>query len=157
MPSGDLSSDYVWAQSDWPQNGWAGMESTPVPTCVSPGVGLGSDKGSQLGLGGATVGVGSQAKLGRDLTGGGAFGIPGYAGIGATGLSWGIQDEFDKCVDPPATLNNVNGSALAAHPSRPFFLVGSSNTHIYLWEVCEPIINVLLYIIKWSWCTNFAF
>ncbi|KNA22362.1 hypothetical protein SOVF_034760 [Spinacia oleracea] len=130
-------SDFVWAQADWPQNGWAGAESTPVPTFVSPGVGLGSDKSSQVGLGGVKSGVGSQARFGSDLTGGGAFGIPGYAGIGATGMGWGIQDELDKCVDPPATLNNVNGSALAAHPSRPFFLVGSSNTHIYLWEFGE--------------------
>lgn len=129
--------DYLWAQADWPQNGWAGTESTAVPTCVSPGVGLGIDKGSQLGLGRTTNGVGSQAKFGRDLTGGGAFGIPGYAGIGATGMGWEIHDEFDKFVDPPATLNNVNGSALAAHPSRPFFLVGSNNTHIYLWEFGE--------------------
>uniref|UniRef100_A0A803KZQ1 RAVE complex protein Rav1 C-terminal domain-containing protein n=1 Tax=Chenopodium quinoa TaxID=63459 RepID=A0A803KZQ1_CHEQI len=130
-------SDYIWAQADWPQNGWAGTDSTPVPTCVSPGAGPGSDSGSPLGLGVATNGFGSQARLGNDLTGGGAFGIPGYAGIGATGMGWGIQEEFDHCVDPPATLNNVNGSALAAHPSRPFFLVGSSNTHIYLWEFGE--------------------
>ncbi|XP_010695486.2 uncharacterized protein LOC104908039 isoform X2 [Beta vulgaris subsp. vulgaris] len=136
VPSKD-PSDYVWAEVDWPKNGWAGTESTPVPTCVSPGIGLGSDKSLQLGLGGGASGAGSQARFGRDLTGGGAFGIPGYAGIGATGMGWGIQEEFDKFVDPPATLNNVNGSALAAHPSRPLFLIGSSNTHIYLWEFGE--------------------
>ncbi|KAK9279962.1 hypothetical protein L1049_013646 [Liquidambar formosana] len=62
-------SDYIWSEADWPQNGWAGSESTPVPTCVSPGVGLGIKKGAHLGLGGATVGVGSLARPGRDLTG----------------------------------------------------------------------------------------
>ncbi|KAL7203159.1 hypothetical protein ACSBR2_016465 [Camellia fascicularis] len=127
-------SNYIWAEADWPQNGWAGSESTPVPTCVSPGVGLGSKKGTHLGLGGATIGVGSLARPGKDLTGGGAFGIPGYAGMGASGLGWGIQDDFEEFIDPPATLENINTRAFSSHPSRPFFLVGSSNTHIYLWE-----------------------
>ncbi|CAO2835453.1 unnamed protein product [Amaranthus hypochondriacus] len=129
-------SDYIWAQADWPQDGWACMESTPAPICISPSLSFGSNKNTQLGLDGATVGAGYRARIGRDLTGGGAFGIPGYAGIGATGMGWGM-DEFDKFVDPPATLSNITGSALAAHPSRPFFLVGSSNTHIYLWEFGE--------------------
>ena len=128
-------SDYIWSEADWPKNGWAGFESTPVPTCVSPGVGLGSKKGLHLGLGGATVGTGSLAKPGRYLTGGGAFGIPGYAGIGASGLGWEIQQDFEEFVDQPATVENVCTRALSSHPSRPFFLVGSSNTHIYLWEV----------------------
>ncbi|GAB4861575.1 hypothetical protein Ancab_036768 [Ancistrocladus abbreviatus] len=127
-------SEYIWSEADWPRNGWAGAESTPVPTCVSPGVGLGEKKGSHLGLGGATVGVGSLVKPGRDLTGGGAFGIPGYAGIGASGLGWEVQEDFDNFVDPPATLESVSAKALASHPSRSLFLVGSSNTHIYLWE-----------------------
>ncbi|KAI9181539.1 hypothetical protein LWI28_015939 [Acer negundo] len=48
----------------------------------SPGVGLGTKKGAHLGLGDATIGMSSLARPGRDLTGGGAFGIPGYAGIG---------------------------------------------------------------------------
>ncbi|CAK9136914.1 unnamed protein product [Ilex paraguariensis] len=119
-------SDYIWAEADWPQNGWAGSESTPVPTCVSPGV--------DLGLGGATVGLTPLARPGRDLTGGGAFGIPGYAGIGASGLGWGIQEDFEEFADPPATAENISTRAFSSHPFRPFFLVGSGNTHIYLWE-----------------------
>lgn len=132
-------SDYIWSEADWPQNGWAGSESTPVPTFVSPGVGLGSKKGVHLGLGGATVGAGSLARPGRDLTGGGAFGIPGYAGIGASGLGWEIQQDFEEFVDPPATVENVCSRALSSHPSRPFFLAGSSNTHTYLWEVINQL------------------
>ncbi|KZV57684.1 hypothetical protein F511_03144 [Dorcoceras hygrometricum] len=127
-------TDNLWEEADWPHNGWAGSESTPVPTCVSPGVGLGNMKGRHLGLGGATIGAAAVPKAGRDLSGGGAFGIPGYAGIGASGLGWGVQDGFDESVDPPATVDNVRSRALASHPSRPFFMVGSSNTHIYLWE-----------------------
>ncbi|XP_022770599.1 uncharacterized protein LOC111313959 isoform X2 [Durio zibethinus] len=127
-------SDYIWSGADWPHNGWAGCESTPVPTCVSPGVGLGNKKGAHLGLGGATIGVGSFARPGRDLTGGGAFGIPGYAGIGASGLGWEMQEDFEEFVDPPATVENISTRAFSSHPSRPFFLVGSINTHIYLWE-----------------------
>ncbi|KAI3933666.1 hypothetical protein MKW92_047590, partial [Papaver armeniacum] len=127
-------ADYIWSESDWPKNGWAGTECTPVPTFVSPGIGLGSEKGKHLGLGGATVGLGSLARPGRDMTGGGAFGIPGYAGMGASGLGWGTQQEFDELADPPATVGNISTRALSSHPSRPLFLAGSSNTHIYLWE-----------------------
>ncbi|KAL5859510.1 hypothetical protein ACOSQ4_000806 [Xanthoceras sorbifolium] len=130
-------SAYIWSDADWPQNGWAGSESTPFPTFVSPGVGLGTKKGAHLGLGGATIGMGSLARPGRDWTGGGAFGIPGYAGIGASRLGWEIQDDFEEFVDPPATVENISTRAFSSHPSRPFFLVGSSNTHIYLWEFGE--------------------
>lgn len=139
-------SDYIWSEADWPQNGWAGSESTPVPTCVSPGVGLGSKKWLHLGLGGATVGVGSLARPGRDLTGDGAFGIPGYAGIGASGLGWEIQQDFEEFVDPPPTIENISTRAFSSHPSRPFFLVGSSNTHIYLWEV-RNFYNIVIFAI----------
>lgn len=128
-------SSYIWSKADWPQDGWAGSDSTPVPTCVSPGVGLGSRKGTHLGLGGATVGVGSLAKPGRDFTGGAAYGVPAYAGIGSSGLGWEIQEEFEEFVDPPATVENIRTRAFSSHPSRPLFLVGSSNTHTYLWEV----------------------
>ncbi|OEL19860.1 DmX-like protein 1 [Dichanthelium oligosanthes] len=124
--------EYVWSGSDWPSDGWAGCESTPTPTYISSGVSLGRKKGSQLGSGGA--GLGSLAKPGRDLTGGGAFGIPGYAGIGASGFGWGEPEEFEDFIDPPATLENIHSRALSRHPSLPLFLVGSSNTHVYLWE-----------------------
>ncbi|GLU00836.1 hypothetical protein SLE2022_181750 [Rubroshorea leprosula] len=127
-------SDYIWSDADWPHDGWAGSESTPVPTRVPLGADLGSKKGAHLGLGGAMVGVGSVARPGRDLTGGGAFGVPGYAGIGASGLGWVIQEDFDEFVDPPATVENISTRAFSSHPNRPFFLVGSINTHIYLWE-----------------------
>lgn len=128
-------SEYIWAEADWPHDGWAGSESIPVPTYVSPGVGLGIKKGAHVGLGGATIGAGALARPGRGLTGGGAFGIPGYAGVGSSRLGWGVQEGFDEFLDPPATVDNIRTRAFASHPSRPFFLVGSSNTHIYLWEV----------------------
>ncbi|KAK3036066.1 hypothetical protein RJ639_029819 [Escallonia herrerae] len=128
LPSID-KSDYIWTEADWPPDGWAGSESFPVPTFVSPWVGLGSKKGTHLGLGGATIGVGSSARPGRDSTGGGAFGIPGYAGIGASGFGWETQEDFEEFVDLPATVENVRTRAFSSHPSRPFFLVGSSNTH----------------------------
>ncbi|KAK8452923.1 hypothetical protein SEVIR_5G198200v4 [Setaria viridis] len=127
-------AEYVWSGSDWPLDSWAGCESTPTPTFISSGAGLGRKKGSQPGSGGATIGLGSLAKPGRDLTGGGAFGIPGYAGIGASGFGWGEPEEFEDFVDPPATLGNIHSRALSRHPSLPLFLVGSSNTHVYLWE-----------------------
>ncbi|KAI5422049.1 uncharacterized protein LOC127076092 isoform X1 [Lathyrus oleraceus] len=127
-------ADLLWTKADWPQNGWAGSESTPAPTCVSPGIGLGSKKGAHLGLGGATVGMDSSAWPSRDLTGGGSLGMLGYAGIGASGLGWETQQDFEDFVDPPATLENTSTRAFSSHPMRPFFLVGSSNTHIYLWE-----------------------
>ena len=74
---------------------WAGSESTPFPTFFSPCVGLGTKKGAHLGLGDATIGMSSLARPGRDLTGDGAFGIPGYDGIGASSLCWEIQDDFE--------------------------------------------------------------
>lgn len=90
-------------------------------------MGLGSKKGTHLGLGGATVGAGFQARP--------TFGLPGYANTGGSSLGWGVQEDFDEFLDPPATVENVRTRAFSTHPSRPFFLVGSSNTHIYLWEV----------------------
>ncbi|XP_052140399.1 uncharacterized protein LOC127760221 isoform X2 [Oryza glaberrima] len=127
-------AEYIWAGSDWPLDGWAGCESTPTSTSFSPSVGLGRRKGSHLSSGGPTISLGSLAKPGRDLTGGGAFGIPGYAGIGASGFGWGEPEEFEDFVDPPATLENIHSRALSRHPSLPLLLVGSSNTHVYLWE-----------------------
>lgn len=137
------TSDYIWTNADWPHDGWAGSESTPVPTCVSPGVGLGSKKGTHLGLGGATLGVDSSARPVRDFTGG-TVGISSYANVGASRLGWEIQEDFEEFVDPPATVENVRTRAFSSHPSRPFFLVGSSNTHVYLWEVWHFIHEILL-------------
>ncbi|XP_055817097.1 uncharacterized protein LOC129886437 isoform X2 [Solanum dulcamara] len=101
LPCGN-KADNVWAEADWPHNGWAGSESTPVPTCVSPGVGLGSKKGTHLGLGGATVGTGFMARP--------TFGLPGYANMGGSSLGWGVQEDFDEFLDPPATVENVRTS-----------------------------------------------
>lgn len=127
------TEEYIWAHADWPQNGWAGSTSTPIPTYVSLGIGLGTKRGAHLGLGGATIG----ARPGRDLTGGGAFGVPGYAGIGASGLGWGVQEELEEFVDAPATVENIRTRSFSSHPLRPVFLVGSSNTLIYLWEFAK--------------------
>ncbi|XP_047938214.1 uncharacterized protein LOC125185681 isoform X1 [Salvia hispanica] len=127
-------AECIWGEADWPHNGWAGYESTPVPTNGSSAVGFGSKKATHLGLGGATIGAGSLVQPGGELTGGGAFGIPGYAGMGASSLDWDLQESFDEFLDPPATIDSVRTSAFASHPCRPFFLVGSSNTRIYLWE-----------------------
>lgn len=66
---------------------------------------------------------------------GGAIGVSGYAGIGISSLGWGIQEDFEQFVDPPPTVDSVRTSSFSSHPSKPLFLVGSSNTHIYLWEV----------------------
>ncbi|XP_065860150.1 uncharacterized protein [Euphorbia lathyris] len=132
VPFGD-QSEFVWSDADWPLNGWASAESTPIPTCVSPGIGLGSKKGAHLGLGGATLGVGSSARQ-RDISGSGAFSIPGYAGMASSGLGWEVQEDFEELIDRPATVENISTRAFSSHPSRPFFLVGSNNTHIYLWE-----------------------
>ena len=96
IPFSGKSDDLLWATADWPQNGWAGSESTPAPTCVSPGVGLGSKKGAHLGLGGATIGVDSSAWPSNDLTGGGVLGMLGYTGIGASGLGC-VFLAFDFC------------------------------------------------------------
>lgn len=138
LSTGDSFSnteENLWSQAEWPNNGWAKSESTPVPTFVSPGVGLGSKEGPGLGLGGATVGLGTLPKSAKDFSLGGAgFGIPGYAGVGPLGMGWGDWEDFDGVVDPPATVENMNTKALDAHPLRPLFLVGSRNTHIYLWE-----------------------
>ncbi|KAG0465578.1 hypothetical protein HPP92_019742 [Vanilla planifolia] len=125
---------HIWSEVAWPLNGWAGSASKPVAAHVSSGDGIGSKSGERLGLRGATRGSGSMARPGRDLTGGGAFGIPGYAGMGASGLGWVEQFEFEEFVDAPATAENVRSRALCSHPSRPFLLAGTDNTRIYLWE-----------------------
>ncbi|XP_023639738.1 uncharacterized protein LOC17889449 isoform X2 [Capsella rubella] len=121
-------SDYIWSNADWPHNGWANSESTPVPTYVSLGVGLGDKKGAHLGLGGATVGVVSLSKPGKSHR------VPGYTGLGVSGLGWETQEDFEQFVDPPPTVETVVTRAFSSHPTLPLFLVGSSNTHIYLWE-----------------------
>ncbi|KFK37434.1 hypothetical protein AALP_AA4G256500 [Arabis alpina] len=94
----DDQSNYMWSDADWPHNGWANSESTPVPTCDSLGVGLADENGAHLGLGGET------------------------------------QEDSEQLVDPPPTVENVITRAFSSHPTMPLFLVGSSHTHIYLWE-----------------------
>lgn len=121
-----------------------------MPTCISPGIGQSSKRDAHLGLGGAATGLGALAKPGREMTGGGAFGIPGYAGIGAASMVWGQHDEFDVLTDLPATVETVQSCALSHHPLRPLLLVGSSNTHVYLWEVSTAYI--LLRKVDKSFC-----
>ncbi|CAI9101102.1 OLC1v1038353C2 [Oldenlandia corymbosa var. corymbosa] len=128
---GQDGSEYIWADADWPHNGWAGSESTPVPTCVYPGVGLGSRKGTHLGLGGATVGAGLSMRPAREQRN---SVISGYSGMGVSSFGWGIQEDFEQFADPIPTIGSVSSSSFSAHPSMPLFLVGSSNTHVYLWE-----------------------
>jgi hypothetical protein len=126
----------LWGQVEWPQNGWAKSESTPLPTFVSPGVGLASKEGRSLGLGGSAVGLGVLTAAGTESSFKGAgVGIPGYGGVGALGIGLDDWEDFDV-VDPLATLENVSTQAMDSHPLRPLFLVGSRNTHVYLWEVC---------------------
>ncbi|PKA53341.1 hypothetical protein AXF42_Ash010071 [Apostasia shenzhenica] len=118
-------SMHIWSEADWPLDGWARSESTPVPISVSPAIGLGGKRGADLGLDGATIALGSLDGSGRNLT----------DGIGTSGLGWGEQMEFTESANRPATTaENVSSQTLSSHPSRPFFLVGSSNTHVYLWE-----------------------
>lgn len=125
----------LWSLAEWPRNGWANSESTPIPTFVSPGVGLKSREGPSLGLGGATVGSGMLTNVGKESSFKGAgVGIPGYGGVGAWGLGWEGWEDFDGVIDPLATMENVNTQAMDSHPLRPLFLVGSRNTHVYLWE-----------------------
>ncbi|PIA28838.1 hypothetical protein AQUCO_06600041v1 [Aquilegia coerulea] len=126
-------SEFIWSEADWPQNGWASSESTPVPTFVSPGIGLGSKNGTHLGLGGGTMGLDSFTRFETDLTDRRAYQASDYGGAGSSGLGWGTQEDFEF-VDLPATVDNISTRAFSSHPSRPFFLAGSSNTHIYLWE-----------------------
>ncbi|KAI5078412.1 hypothetical protein GOP47_0006083 [Adiantum capillus-veneris] len=129
------SESNLWSRAEWPKNGWANSESTPVPTFVSPGVGLRSKEGPSVGLGGATVGVGLLNNVVKESSFKGVgVGIPGYGGMGALGLGWEEWEDYEGVVDPLATMENVNTQAMDSHPLRPLFLVGSRNTHVYLWE-----------------------
>ncbi|CAH9071342.1 unnamed protein product [Cuscuta epithymum] len=125
-------SDFVWEKADWPCNGCTRYEATAISLHVSPEVVL-SKKMTSPELGGATVSVGSSLRPMKVFTSRGTFGVPGYAGI-TSGLGWGVQQDIDECVFPPVTVENVRSRAFSTHPSRPFFLVGSSSEHIYLWE-----------------------
>lgn len=123
-----VTSESMLEQGDWPRSSWAGAVATP-------GSSLKSQRSSSVSLGGP--GAGAPLKSGKDSVkmGGVAFGMPGYGGMGAWG-GWEDWDDVDSVVDPIATVDNVRTKALAAHPSQPIFLVGSNNTHVYLWEVC---------------------
>ncbi|KAG2290538.1 hypothetical protein Bca52824_050142 [Brassica carinata] len=108
-------SNYIWTDADWPHNGWANSESTPVPTCVSLGVGLGDKKGAHLGLGGATVGDFSVSKPGKSHR------VPAFTGLGVSGLGWQTQEDFEQLIDPPPTVETVIASAFSSHPTMPLF------------------------------------
>ncbi|CAN1309391.1 DmX-like protein 1 [Linum perenne] len=90
---------YLWSEVDWPPHGCADDESTPVPTFVSPDVGL----------------------------------------VKAAGLGGEVQEDHEESVYQPATAKDISSRAISSHPSRPLFLVGSSNTHIYLWKYGKEI------------------
>ncbi|CAN1794030.1 DmX-like protein 1 [Linum perenne] len=90
---------YLWSEVDWPPHGCADDESTPVPTFVSPDVGL----------------------------------------VKAAGLGGEVQVDQEESVYQPATAKDISSRAISSHPSRPLFLVGSSNTHIYLWKYGKEI------------------
>lgn len=126
--------EYLWLGSDWPQNGWGGCESKLGSSYVSGGIGLRSKSEAHLGFGDGAIDFNSLSGPERCPTIGDPFESPGYARIGASSLSWYEQEEFDEFTDPPATVTNVSSQALSRHPCRPFLLVGSINTHIYLWE-----------------------
>ena len=136
------SRDTLWGDSYWPKGGWAGS----IPTSHSPLLTPRTPKGGGLqkkawgkagaGRGWGVPGPGAGASIDDFGTGGLEMGIPGYGGIGAWGLGWeDWEDAAEGYVDPPATCQNVMSRTLASHPLRPYFLVGSNNTHIYLWEV----------------------
>jgi hypothetical protein len=122
------TSESMLEQRDWPRSSWAGAVSTP-----------GSSQKSQKSLSLSGPAAGASLKSGKEAVkaGGVAFGMPGYGGMGAWG-GWEDWDDMDSVVDPIATVDNVRTKALSAHPSQPIFLVGSNNTHVYLWEVCIP-------------------
>lgn len=112
------------------RSSWAGAVATP-------GSNLRSQRSSTVSLGGPAAG--GPVKSGKETlrVGGAAFGMPGYGGMGAWG-GWEDWEDVDSFVDPIATVDNVRTKALAAHPSQPIFLVGSNNTHVYLWEYGRP-------------------
>lgn len=152
-----VSSDSTLDQGKWPRSSWAGAVSTP-------GSSMKSQRSSSVSLGGAAGSASS--KSGKDAVkmGGVAFGMPGYGGMGAWG-GWEDWEDVDSVVDPIATVDNVRTKTLAAHPSQPIFLVGSNNTHVYLWEVWlynhhqECLLFLLVrsfirYILLRIWCIS---
>ncbi|KAG0631662.1 hypothetical protein M758_1G270500 [Ceratodon purpureus] len=124
------TSESMLEQGDWPRSSWAGAVSTP-------GSSLKSQRSSSLSLGGPAAGAPQKSGKEAMKSGGVAFGMPGYGGMGAWG-GWEDWEDNDSVVDPIATVDNVRTKALAAHPSQPIFLVGSNNTHVYLWEYGKP-------------------
>lgn len=135
------SNDNLWGEADWPKNGWAGSVSTPAPIVDVLSLGLESKVGARLGVVGSTARSPNITRSGKDFGRGVGLGVPGYSGMGAWG--WGWEEWEDGVVDPPATVENVHTKAMAAHPLRPLFLVGSDNTHVYLWEVSDYLARSL--------------
>uniref|UniRef100_A0A7N0UFW7 Uncharacterized protein n=1 Tax=Kalanchoe fedtschenkoi TaxID=63787 RepID=A0A7N0UFW7_KALFE len=109
-----LDQREIWSEADWPQHGYVGSSFTSEPRQI-PSDAIGSKSVID-----AAGGASSPIKFGSDLGHG-----KGYRS------GWDVEDHL---IDPPATVNNIISRAFSSHPYRPFFLVGSANTHIYLWE-----------------------
>lgn len=121
-----VTSESMSEQGSWPRSSWAGAVATPGSSLKTQ---------RSFSLGGSAAGATLKSGKESVKTGGVSFGMPGYGGMGAWG-GWEDWEDVDSVVDPIATVDNVRTKALAAHPSQPIFLVGSNNTHVYLWEVC---------------------
>ncbi|KAI4369823.1 hypothetical protein MLD38_018227 [Melastoma candidum] len=128
----DQRNSKMW-EAEWPPHTWADSDMTSVSSSISPSKGNGNIRGVHLQVGGSTSMVSLRSADGSDRTGGGAVGSPIAAETGTSISGWHVQED-EEFVEESATVDNVRSRALSSHPSLPYFLVGSSNTHIYLWE-----------------------
>eukprot|EP00850_Spirogloea_muscicola_P016498 SM000134S26941 [mRNA] locus=s134:258339:270283:+ [translate_table: standard] len=128
-----ISVDNLWSELHWPHNGWAGSTASSQPPIPNLPFGVNNPAVMRPGVTLTKVPPGSRMVKIDGHGGEMAMGIPGYGGIGAWGMGWEDWEE-DGYPDPRATMENMYSRALAAHPLRPLFLVGSNNTHVYLWE-----------------------
>eukprot|EP00850_Spirogloea_muscicola_P013937 SM000097S24790 [mRNA] locus=s97:236557:248609:- [translate_table: standard] len=128
-----FSVDNLWSELHWPHNGWAGSTASSQPPIPNLPFGVNNPAVMRPGVTLTKPLPGSRIVKVDGHGGEMAMGIPGYGGIGAWGMGWEDWEE-DGYPDPRATMENMYSRALAAHPLRPLFLVGSNNTHVYLWE-----------------------
>eukprot|EP00850_Spirogloea_muscicola_P018188 SM000164S02250 [mRNA] locus=s164:77152:88541:+ [translate_table: standard] len=128
-----ISVDNLWSELHWPHNGWAGSTASSQPPIPNLPFGVNNPAVMRPGVTSTKLPSGNRMVKVDGHGGEMAVGIPGYGGIGAWGMGWEDWEE-DGYPDPRATMENMYSRALAAHPLRPLFLVGSNNTHVYLWE-----------------------